>query len=102
MKRYTLVGGNSTRYQNEALAHLVYKHGNDIVYLYQAKYQDVLKGTTLNLPSDVIDELRRTGWYFENQIPDCSLIIWVEDSLICCVIADVTKDQLLASLQESE
>lgn len=102
MKRYTLVGGNSSQYQSHPLVHLVYQHGKDVVYLYQARFKDVLEGTSLNLPANVIDELKRTGWYFENQTPDCSLIIWVADSLICCVVADITKDQLLASLQESE
>jgi mycothiol system anti-sigma-R factor len=102
MKRYTLVGGNSTMYGKHHLAHLVYRHDKDVVYLYQARYSDVLDGTSLSLPADALDELKRTGWYFENHVPDCSLIVWVTDSIVCCVIADVSKDQLLASLQESE
>jgi anti-sigma factor (TIGR02949 family) len=102
MKRYTLVGGNSTMFGKNHLAHLVYKHDKDIVYLYQARYSDVLNGNSLTLPPDVVDELNRTGWYFENHIPECSLIVWLSDSLVCCVIADVSKDQLLASLQDSE
>jgi mycothiol system anti-sigma-R factor len=102
MKRYTLVGGNSTMYGKNHLAHLVYKRDKEVVYLYQARLSDVVNGTSLNLPPEVLEELKRTGWYFENHIPDCSLIVWVTDSIVCCVIADISKDQLLASLQESE
>ncbi len=102
MKRYTLMGGNSSLYQNRALAHIMYRSGHDFVYLYQVRYGDVLEGTALNLPPDVIAELKRTGWYFENHSPDCSLAIWLVDSSICCAIADVKKDELLASLLGSE
>jgi len=102
MKRYTLVGGTSTVYGKHHLAHLVYKHDKDVVYFYQARYRDVVEGTSLSLPAEVLNELKLTGWYFENHIPDCSLIVWLSDSLVCCVIADISKDQLLASLQESE
>jgi len=98
MKRCALVGGNSTHYCNHRLARLVYHLDNNVVYILQTRYSDILQGGDLNLPENVMQQLKTTGRYFENRKPDCSLVIWVKDSLICCAISDIPKEQLLASL----
>lgn len=100
LKRYALVGGEPAFYRDRCVAHVVYKEGKNVIYLYQACFKDVLDGTSLSLPPNVLAELKRTGWYFENQSRDCSLIVWVVDSSVCCAIADVNRDQLMAALME--
>ena len=99
LKKCKLVGGLHSEYNKEHVTQLVYKRDQDIVYLYQAKLQDVVEGNRLQLAPQIMNELQRTGWYFENHQPDCSLIIWLVDSTICCAVADISKDQLLASLK---
>ena len=100
LKKYTLVGGEPAHYRGRCVAHVVYKNGKNVVYMYQACYKDVLDGKSLTLPPNVLSDLNRTGWYFENHAPDCSLIVWVVDSSVCCAIADVGRDQLMATLME--
>jgi len=40
--------------------------------------------------------------YFENKIPNCTLIVWRIDLTVCRAIADVDKQQILTNLTESE
>ncbi len=102
MKDYRLRGGVCSKYKHAKIAHLVYSNGNDIVYLYQTKLREVLDGDVLQLPPNVLADVRSTGWHFENHLPDCSLAVWVVDSTICCAIADIRHEQLVANLRESE
>ncbi|MBI1806866.1 MAG: hypothetical protein HYR76_07440 [Ignavibacteria bacterium] len=96
MKEYKLIGGVFSQYKGQNIAHLIYKHNRDCIYLYQVKLQDLFAGKALQLPREATDELLRTGWYFENHMPDCSLIVWFADSTVCCAVADITRDKLLA------
>ncbi|HMD13886.1 MAG TPA: hypothetical protein VKI62_04625, partial [Bacteroidota bacterium] len=97
MNRCALVGGHSTHYCKHHLAHLFYHLDDNVVYILQTRYSDVLQGGDLNLPENVLQQLKATGRYYENPKPDCSLVIWVKDSLICCAISDIPREQLLTS-----
>jgi anti-sigma factor (TIGR02949 family) len=101
-KRFKLVGGGCSKYNNEPVANVVYKKGRDIIYLYEANYRCVANGAHLNLPPEALSQLRTTGWYVENHQPDCTLAIWLVDSTVCCAIADMSQDNLLAFLKDGE
>lgn len=98
MKHCALIGGHSGHYCKHHLAYLFYHIDDNIVYILQTRCSDVLQGGDLNLPENVLQQLKTTGWYSENPKPDCSLVIWVKDSLICCAVSDIPKEQLMASL----
>ena len=80
----------------------MYKHDNKIIYMYQAKLCTVMGSACLHLPMEAKRELQQSGWYFENHSPNCSLVVWVVDSTVCCAIADINKEQLLACLKDTE
>lgn len=101
-KRMQLVGGACTHYNDEACANVVYKKGKDFIYLYETNYRCVANGSRLKLPAGVLSQLQATGWYVENHQPDCTLAIWLVDSTVCCAIADMSQENLLAFLKEGE
>jgi anti-sigma factor RsiW len=96
-----LLGGVSSQYVGEHLAHVVYRRGKDLVYLYETPMKCFRQNSKLQLPEPVLSELSRTGWYIENHGGKCSLILWVVDSTLCCAIADMNKEELLACLKGS-
>ena len=102
LRRCSLLGGIFSEYKHEGLAHVVYKHNNKIIYMYQAKLCTVMGSGCLHLPIDARNELQQSGWYFENHEPDCTLAMWVVDSTVCCAIADINKEQLMACLKDTE
>ena len=100
MLRCSLVGGKCTHYCTSHLAHLFYHLGNNVVYLVQTRYSELSRGNELMLPDSVRQQLDRTGWYFESHGSNCNLAIWLKDSLICCAVADIPREQLFASLTQ--
>jgi len=100
MRRCSLIGGKCTHYCTSHLAHLFYHLGNNVVYLVQTRYSELSHGNELMLPDSVRQQLDRTGWYFETHGSDCNLVIWLKDSLICCAVADIPREQLFASLTQ--
>lgn len=100
LKQCTLLGGVLTKNQNENLAHILYKYEDDIIYLFQADLRSVIDNKTFHLPKTVQNSIERTGRYIESHSSNCTLVIWIVDSTICCAIADIDKDQFLASLSD--
>ena len=102
LKQCKLVGGMLTRYENESIAHLIYKHKNKFIYVYQASLHAITDRNSLQLPEYAKTELQRRGWYFEKQCPKCTLMLWTVDSTICCATANMEKPQLLAFFNPTE
>jgi hypothetical protein len=103
LKNCSLVGAISSHYNDECVAQVIYKHGNDVIYMYETRIDSVMNGLScsLNLPSEVKDQLRKTGWYIESHVPNCTLMMWQPDSItLCCVVAEMNKERLWACLKE--
>lgn len=93
-----LVGGVVNDFEGIPLAHLVYAHGNDLVYVYQACWHEVQRGDHLDLPGGVRDEIRRTGRYATEGPDGYSMVLWADDSTLCSAVARMPKEELVACL----
>lgn len=100
LRRCRLVGGLFTNYNTEKIAHLIYQNGDKLVYLYQTCFDAIEERGVLNLPPEAKIELKQTGWYFENHLKDCSLIVWLDGSTVCAAVADMNREELLACLKD--
>ena len=101
-KHSRLVGGICSHYNDEPVANVLYRNDQDIIYLYETNYRCVAHGKRLNLPPHALSQLQATGWYFENPGPECTLAVWIVDSTVCCAVADMSQEKLLALLTEGE
>jgi hypothetical protein len=99
LKEFKLVGGLHSGREKGHTVQLIYEGNHDLLYVYEAKLHDVAKGDILHLSPGILAELKETGWYVDSHDPNCSLAIWLVDSTICCAIADINKEQLLASVK---
>jgi anti-sigma factor RsiW len=100
LKRCTLVGGMFTNYNSEKIAHVIYQYNDKLVYLYQTGYDAVEQRGGLELPAEARTELKQRGWYFENHLENCSLIIWLKGSTVCVALADMNRKELLECLND--
>lgn len=102
LRHCDLVGGVASSYGTTPLAHVVYKHNDKLVYVYEACWKTVQKGENLKLPRRVTASLLRTGWYTDT-LPDGSTIaLWVRGETLCAALADLPKDELIACLKNDE
>lgn len=98
-KNFTLLGGTVSNYANRTIAHLLYgSPEKTLLYVYQTKLVPKTAEFTA-FSEEVATALNRAEWYSENRIPECTFVAWKIDSVICCAISDMPKEQLLASLQ---
>jgi anti-sigma factor RsiW len=102
MKECELVGGVANEYAGVRLAHVVYRHDREVVYIYQACWEEVQKGERIHLPPDVRNQLKATGWYSSSQADGYSVVLWTKGRTLCSAVAHMPKEQLLACLTDGE
>jgi anti-sigma factor RsiW len=102
MKECELIGGVANEYAGVKLAHVVYRHQKEVVYIYQACWEEVQKGARLQLPADVRDELKATGWYSASQPNGYAIVLWTKGRTLCSAVAHMSREELLACLTDGE
>lgn len=90
----TLVGGSANEYRGMKLAHLMYRHGGELIYLFQAPYDRVMEGNGLALSPEAKTELTRAG-SFSNVAPGGdSVLLWVLGNTLCVAVSRMNRDEL--------
>ncbi|MFN0157746.1 MAG: anti-sigma factor family protein [Bacteroidota bacterium] len=100
MKRCSLIGGILNDYEGLKLAHVVYKHDNEVVYLYQACWKEVQKGERISLPEEAKQELRRTGRYSTALDDGYSIVLWTDGRTLCSAVAHMPENDLIACVSD--
>jgi hypothetical protein len=102
MKECTLVGGSMDEYKGTPLAHLVYKHGEQTIYLFQACRETVHRGEMLRLPDDAWTALDQCGWYCGSTAEGDGVVVWVKDATICTAVSRMPGEHLMAHLAAAD
>jgi len=87
-----LIGGVVSEHNGTKLAHLVYRRGDTLIYMYQAP-EELFKRGILALPSLVSPYAESGRWYAED-VTRGSWMFWRIQSVYCSVVANVPKDVL--------
>lgn len=91
-------GAISSDYNGVRLAHVVYKIGDDIIYVFQVSEDEVQEGSLLQMPPAAKQALASTNWYTDPDHPDCSVVLWKDKGTLCAAVSTMKKDRLLALL----
>lgn len=102
LRHCTLVGGVLNSYEGTPLAHVVYKHGEKLIYVYQTCWSTVQEGKNLMVPDQVKDSLRKTGWYTETLEDGQTMALWVRGGTLCAAVAQADRDELIACVTAEE
>jgi hypothetical protein len=92
------IGGWASECSGIKQAHLVYKVGDDWVYVFEVSDDDALYGTRVSLPLAAKRALAQSGWYTDPDHPDCNVVLWKTDEAVCVAVSTMKKGQLLALL----
>lgn len=101
MRSCELVGGVLNEYAGVKLAHVVYRHDREVVYVYQVCWEEVQRGERVNLPAGIRDHLRATGWYSSAQPDGYAIVLWTTGRTLCSAVARMPREELLACMTES-
>lgn len=102
MKDCKLLGGAQNEFGGTKLAHLMYQHDTDIVYVYQTCFATVMKGEKLSLSAEAKNDLMTTGWYIQEHPDGRTVVLWKNGRTLCAAVARMNKDDLVACLTSGE
>jgi hypothetical protein len=91
-------GGSSSECSGVKQAHLLFKMGNELIYVCEMSDDDALYGTQVSLPPAAKRALAQSGWYTDPDHPDCNVVLWKTDEAVCVAVSTMKKGQLLALL----
>ncbi len=91
-------GALASEYNGVKLAHVVYKMGDDLIYVFQVSENDVQQGSLLQIPAAARKALAETNWYTDPDHPDCNVVLWRDNGTLCAAVSTMKKDRILALL----
>ena len=95
----TLVGAVLNEYGGVPLAHTLYRHDGEIIYVYQTCWQTVRRGSPLVLPSGVQTAMEERGMYTETRTDGSTIAVWTDGRTLCAAVAHMDRDRLLECLE---
>ncbi|MCX6145299.1 MAG: hypothetical protein NTZ35_19005 [Ignavibacteriales bacterium] len=91
-------GGTASDNKGVQQAHLLYKLGDEWLYVCEMSDDDAISGTQLSLPPAAKIALTRSGWYTDPMHPNCNVVAWKKDEVVCVAVSTMEKERLLALL----
>ncbi len=99
MRECTLVGGVLQEHNGMRLPHIVYRAGDDVISVYQACWETVKEGRTLDLTPEAKAAIMKSGWYTPAPAGNDAVVLWRHDRTLCVAVSHMGLDRLLASVR---
>jgi hypothetical protein len=91
-------GGSASDNKGAQQAHLLYKLGDEWLYVCEMMDDDATSGIPFSLPPAAKIALTRSGWYTDPMHPNCNVVVWKKDDVVCVAVSTLRKERLLALL----
>jgi anti-sigma factor (TIGR02949 family) len=102
MRGCALFGAGLNEHEGTPVAHLVYRSGDTLIYLFQTCWKTVRKGERLAILPSVEEELLRTGWHTEEAGDGDAVVMRATERTLCIAIARMTPERLAALIHSAE
>lgn len=96
---YQLAGVYCNEYNGQKLAHLIYRKGDELFYIYQAPITCVTK-KALDLPEDVHTEIVKAQYFMCDKVDndnECTMTVWIKDNVLCASMTQMPKQKMQAT-----
>lgn len=94
-------GASASDNQGVRRAHLIYKLSDEWVYVCEMNGEDALNGVLFSLPPAARTALKQSGWYADPMHPNCNVVLWKKNDVVCVAVSTMGKERLLALLGPS-
>ncbi len=98
----TLVGGSANDYHGMTLAHVVYKHDGQVIYVFQAPYDRVKFGDGLTLSEEAKQQLASYGSFSKIVPGGDTVILWVLGNTLCAAVSRIDRKELSKCLSQAD
>ena len=98
IKDYKLVGVVCNKYKGQDLAHIIYRNGTELLYIYQTPVSAVQQNN-LDLPEDVHNQIVNARYYMCDEVDDndCTMTLWFNGNIICASMSTMPKQEMYAT-----
>lgn len=96
-----LFGGVLNEHEGTPVAHLVYRTGDTLIYLFQTCWKTVQGGERFAILPSVRDELLRTGWHTEEVGDGEAVVMHASERTLCIAVARMMPERLAVLLREA-
>jgi hypothetical protein len=92
---YSLSGALCNEYNGQKLAHLIYRSGDNMIYIYQT-HRKCIEHCDLEIPDEVKGEITTHKYFMCDQVDkqNCTLTIWYKDNNVCASVTNVPKTKM--------
>jgi hypothetical protein len=98
-KECAVVGGSVDELAGTGMAHILYRVGEDTIYLCQASWEAIQEGRSLQLSAEAKSALVTTGWYAPRSAAEDAVVLWRDGGTLCVAVSHMNADRLLASVK---
>lgn len=89
-------GAISEDYAGVSPVHIIYKVGDDYIYVCEVPLTAADEGATFSLPPAARASLVRTGWYTDVHHPPCSVVLWTTNGTLCSAASTMQQDKFVS------
>jgi len=100
LKKCTLVGASANEYHGMKLAHVVYTHAGQLIYMFQAPYDRVLAGDGLAISDEAREHLASAASFASVAPGGDTVIFWVLGNTLCVAVSKIDPKELSDTLLE--
>jgi hypothetical protein len=103
LKRAELVGALFSDYKGAKLAHVIYKYGDKIIYVYQASMKDLGGNSVLCARREIQDALAKNDIFMDSITSPphhCTTVVWEERGILCSAISTLPRNEMLTILRD--
>jgi anti-sigma factor RsiW len=97
-----LLGAVLNEHEGTPVAHLVYRSGDTLVYLFQTCWKTVQQGKRFAILPSVQEELLRTGWHMEEAGDGDAVVMHATERTLCIAIARMTPERLASLIRSAD
>ncbi len=102
LNKCTLVGGSANEYHGMKLAHVVYKHDGQVIYMFQAPYDRVVAGDGLVISDEAKEQLANVGSFSDAAPGGDTAILWVLGNTLCVAVSRIDRKELSKCLASED
>lgn len=84
--------------QGKKFAHIVYKVGDHMMYMYQLPAAEIGKEGMPEVPAGIRESLATTGWWVAPDDQQQSVVLWTVNGTLCAAVSSMKRERLLAIL----
>jgi len=103
LKNAELVGATFSEYKGAKLAHVIYKNGDKIIYVYQAYIKDLGGSSGLCARQGIKDAMAKKEYFMDSITAPphhCNTIVWEERGILCSAVSTLPRNEMLTILRD--